>query len=207
MGAPRLPIASRPVGFLLPFILVLIALPGCLGFPFARTGPSEVWIEGAVPDERFLVKGRVPYLILPPVSRASRVKLVYGVDVTAESRDSLYTVRVHNDSAIEVWIRAFTEEGISVPSLLCIGGQPAPFKIPHALPPGAKRMIMLPDNGSDRRLRMHFTTFLDRDDIWINFRPGAKASVGYVIIPFSRYDYEKLPVACREGVQNLGGGG
>lgn len=190
---------------MLPLLLLVTVLSGCLGFPFARTGPSEVWIEGAASDERFLVKGRVPYLIVPPVSRASKIHLVYGLDVTAESRDSLYAIRVHNDSAIEVWIRAFTEEGLPIPSLVCSGGRPTPFKVPQVLPPGAKRMIVVPDNGKKRRLRMHFTSFLDRDDIWINFGSGAKASVGYVIIPFSRYDYEPLAAACRDGVRKLAG--
>ena len=64
-------------------------------------------------------------------------------------------------------------------------------------------MILIPDTGKKRRLRMHFNTFMDRDDIWINFAPGAKASVGYAIIPFSRYDYEPLPSACRNSVKKL----
>lgn len=187
------------------FLLALLPLSGCLGFPFARTGPSEVWIEGVTADERFLVKGRIPYLIVPPVSRASIIKLVYGVNVTAESRDKLYTIRVHNDSGIEVWIKAFTEKGVPVKALHCVGGRPSPFDIPQVLPPGAKRMILVPDKGRKQRLRMHFSTFVDRDDIYINFAPGAKASVGYAIIPFSRYDYEPLPSACRNQVKALGG--
>jgi hypothetical protein len=180
--------------------MTVALLPGCLAFPFARHGPAEAHIEDAPPSDRFLVKGRAPYLIVPPISRIARQRLASGAIVRAEARDKVYAVHIHNDSALELWIRTFHEEGKRVPSFLCRDGLPAKLDLPHPIPPGEEATILLGEDREGRRIQMRLRTLIDRDDLTLRFDGGPFLSLGVLIVPFSRYDYTHLPAACRERV-------
>lgn len=185
-------------------LLAALLLPACLGFPILRTGPSQAWIKGVPEDARHLVKGRLPYLVTPAISRSAKRRLGYGPVVTVESRDHVHMVRVHNDSALEVWIRTFGEAGIPVRAVICREGKPFPLAIPHALQPGAQRTILVPDQGRTRHIRMRLGTYVDKDDLDLEFGPGPELVAGFAIIPFSRYHYTPLPAACLAAARALG---
>ncbi len=174
--------------------------PGCLAFPFARHGPAEAHIEDGPSSDRFLVKGRAPYLIVPRISRTARQRLASGAIVQAEARDKVYAVHIHNDSGLELWISTSHEEGKRVPSFLCTEGLPAKLDLPHPIPPGEERTVFLGDDRGGRRIQMRLRTFFDRDDLILRFDGGPLLSLGILIVPFARYDYTHLPAACREQV-------
>jgi hypothetical protein len=176
---------------------------GCLALPMIRSGPSQAWIEGVRAEGRNLVKGRVPYLIFPSISRRAKETLVYGAVVTVESRDGVHVVKVHNDSPIEAWIRTFGDKGIPVRAVVCQEGKAFPLTLPHAMQPGDERMLLVPDRGKTQNIRMRLGTYVDRDDIDIKFGPGPPLVAGFVIIPFSNYSYEPLPSACLDAVRAL----
>jgi hypothetical protein len=79
-------------------------LAACLPAPFLRRGPSVAHIEGARASDRFLVKGRAPYVIVPRISRTSSLRLGSGAIVRAEARDKVFAVTLRNDSGIEHWV-------------------------------------------------------------------------------------------------------
>lgn len=174
---------------------------GCLALPYARRGPSEARIESAPSDSRYLLKGRVPYVNLPPISRISVQHLASGVIVRAEARDKVHQVYIHNDTRLELWVRKFHDEGRRVDAIICRDGRPEPMALPLVIPAGEERTLLVRDDRIRRRINMRLTTFLDRDDVFIELSPGPIFSLGLMVIPFSRYDYSRLPSACLDAVR------
>lgn len=168
----------------------------CLALPVIRSAPSQAWIEGVPEDSRSMVKGRIPFWLVPPVSRSATKKFVYGPVVTAESREGVHMIKVHNDSAIEVWIRTFGHKGIPVRAVVCQEGKSYPLALPHLLRPGDERMLLIPDEGKTKEVRMRIGTYIDKDDLFIKFGPGPGLAAGFLIIPFGTYSYDPLPQRC-----------
>jgi len=169
-----------------------------------RSGPSQAWIEGVPEDSRSLVKGRVPYWIVPAVSRTAKKTFVYGPVATAESREGVHVVKVHNDSPLEVWIRTFGDQGIPVRAVVCEEGKSYPLTLPHLLRPGDERMLLVPDEGKTKNIRMRLGTYVDKDDVYFKFGPGPGLVAGFLIIPFAAYDYVPLPERCLDAARALG---
>ncbi|MDP3940389.1 MAG: hypothetical protein Q8R92_19920 [Deltaproteobacteria bacterium] len=168
-----------------------------------RSGPSQAWIEGVPEDSRSMVKGRVPYWITPPISRSATKTFVYGPVVTAESREGVHMVKVHNDSALEVWVRTFAHKGIPVRAVVCQEGKAYPLALPHLLRPGDEQMFLVSDEGKTKEIRMRLGTYIDKDDVYIKFGPGPGLVTGFVIIPFGTYSYDPLPQRCVDAARAL----
>jgi hypothetical protein len=188
-------------GGLLPVVAIaLTILPGCLVLPYLRTGPSEARIEGAASNERFLVKGRVPYLIAPPVARSAAQRLASGAILRAEARDHVHAVTIENDTGLELWLRTFDQAKDPAPVIACEDGEPSKLELPRAIPPGHDLTLLMRD-GRRRKIDLILKTLVDREDIVIRFGNGPPLAAGFVIIPASLYSYHRLPVRCREAAR------
>ncbi len=182
-------------------VLSLALLPACLPAPFLRRGPSEAHIDGARASDHFLVKGRAPYLIVPRSSRRSSLRLGSGAVVRAEARDKVFAVTLRNDSGIEHWVSSFDLKPSPVPVFVCRYGAPEPFKAPVKVLPGEEMTLVFRDDRERRDVRMIVRSLVDRAELNMRFENGPPLSAGFVIIPFSVYDYRHLPRSCLDAAR------
>jgi hypothetical protein len=187
---------QRP--FRLSVLLPIALLSACLPVPFLRRGPSEAHIEGARGSDRFIVKGRAPYLIVPRISRTSSLRLASGAVVRAEARDKVFAVTIRNDTGVELWVSSFDLKTGPVPVIVCRYGTPEPLKVPLHLLAGDETILLFRDDREHRDVRMILRSMLDRDDLTMRFDNGPPLSGGFVLVPFGLYDYIHLPRACRD---------
>lgn len=183
-------------------VLPPLLLPACLPAPFLRRGPSEARIEGARGSDRFLVKGRAPYVIAPRISRRSSLRLGSGAIVRAEARDKVFALTLVNDSGLEHWVSSFDFLRAPVPVFVCRYGVPEPLKLPVRVLPGEETTLVFRDDRERRDVRIIVRSLLDRAEMKLRFDNGPPLSAGFVVIPFSAYDYRHLPQACRDAARN-----
>jgi len=181
-------------------IFLAALVPGCVVVPFVRRGPSQAHVTSAIPNARFLVKGRAPYLIVPRVSRASTLRLASGAAVRAEARDKVYAITFRNDSGTELWLRTFEQPSRPTRAVVCRDGVPLSLTLPRPIPAGEALTVMLRDERERREVQLLLKTIIDRDEVTIRFDPGPLISTGLLIIPAGLYRYEHLPLACRDAV-------
>ena len=179
-------------------VLTLALLSACFPAPFLRRGPSEAHIEGARASDRFLVKGRAPYLIVPRISRTSSLRLGSGAIVRAEARDKVFTVTIENDTGIELWLSSFDLKTGPLPVHVCRYGDPEPLKLPLHIMPGEETILVFRDDRERRDVRMILRSVVDRDDLTLHFENGPRISGGILIVPLGLYDYKHLSRACRD---------
>jgi hypothetical protein len=95
-------------------------------------------------------------------------------------------------------VSSFDIKSRPVPVFVCREGRAEPMTLPVHILPGDETTLVFRDDRERRDVRMVVRSLVDRAEMELRFENGPPLSAGFVIIPFSVYDYRHLPRVCRD---------